>query len=128
MNLRQIANSATRSVNPNIPITILPSNGYTIAAGGKQIPAYAPEITTQGQVQQLTAADLRKLDGMNIQGAVYAVFLNGQWDGVIRANQQGGDVMKFKGQTWLVTAVLEQWPDWTKVAVTLQNKSGADHG
>jgi len=38
----------------------------------------------------------------------------------VRPLAKGGDLLDFGGQTWLVTAVLETWPDWCKVGVTLQ--------
>ena len=28
-----------------------------------------------------------------------------------------------EGNTWLCVHVLEQWPDWCKIAITLQNGS-----
>ena len=66
------------------------------------------------------------LDGLNIQGIRRAIYLNGTVDGINRINRQGGDLIKIasgpnKG-TWLVALVLEQFPDWAKCAVTLQDE------
>ncbi len=121
MDLRGIANQSTDTVNPNISVTVLASTGYTIGAGLKQVPAYADTVTGFAQVQALTAADLRHLDGLNIQNATKSIILRGELNAVVRTNSQGGDIVQFGGQTWLTVAVLEQWPLWTRAAIQLQD-------
>lgn len=127
MNLHGIASGAVGAVNPPIAAQILASTGYGKAADFSQVPTYAAPADVQVQVQALQYDDIAQLDGLNIQGERRAVYLNGNWDGAIRADQKGGDLLKFpdrKGgpiRTWLVVFVFESWPDWTKVAVTLQN-------
>jgi hypothetical protein len=121
MDLRGIANAATDTVNPNIAVTLLASDGYTIGSGLKQIPAYAAPVNGFAQVQALTAADLRHLDGLNIQGATKSIILKGELNAAVRTNSQGGDLVQFSGQTWLTVAVLEQWPLWTRAAIQLQD-------
>jgi len=49
MNLRRIANSVTTAVNPNVSVTLLKSNGYTIGPGLTQIPSYADPIVGPAQ-------------------------------------------------------------------------------
>jgi hypothetical protein len=120
MDLRGIANAATDTVNPNISVTVQASAGYTVGAGLKQVPAYAAPVTGFAQVQALTAADLRHLDGLNIQGATKSIILRGPLDAIVRVNSQGGDVVIIGTQTWLTVAVLEQWPLWTRAAIQLQ--------
>ena len=120
MDLRGIANAATDTVNPNISVTVQASAGYTIGAGLKQIPAYAAPVTGFAQVQALTAADLRHLDGLNIQGATRSIILRGELNAVVRTNSQGGDLVTIGSDTWLTVAVLEQWPLWTRAAIRLQ--------
>jgi hypothetical protein len=119
--LRSIANSVSNTINPNISVTVQASTGYTIGAGLKQDPSYADPITGFAQVQALTAADLRHLDGLNIQGATKSIILRGPLDAIVRVNSQGGDLVTFGGQTWLTVAVLEQWPLWTRAAIQLQD-------
>ena len=120
MDLRSIANTVTDTVNPNIPVTIQASTGFTVGAGLKQIPKYAAPVTGFAQVQALTAADLRHLDGLNIQDATQSIILRGPLDAVVRANSKGGDLVTINGQTWLTVTVLEQWPLWTRAAITMQ--------
>jgi hypothetical protein len=121
MDLRGIANGISDTINPNISVTVQASTGYTIGAGLKQAPSYADPITGFAQVQALTAADLRHLDGLNIQGATKSIILRGPLDAIVRVNSQGGDLVTFGGQTWLTVAVLEQWPLWTRAAIQLQD-------
>ena len=121
MDLRGIANTVTDTVNPNISITVKASTGYTIGAGLKQVPSYAAPVTGFAQVQALTAADLRHLDGLNIQGATKSIILRGELNAIVRVNSQGGDVVIIGTQTWLTVAVLEQWPLWSRCAIQLQD-------
>ena len=121
MDLRGIANTVTDTVNPNISITVKASTGYTIGAGLKQVPSYAAPVTGFAQVQALTAADLRHLDGLNIQGATKSIILRGELNAIVRVNSQGGDIVIIGTQTWLTVAVLEQWPLWSRCAIQLQD-------
>jgi hypothetical protein len=120
MDLRGIANAVSDTVNPNVLITVQPSAGYTIGSGLKQVPAYGDPVTGYAQIQALTAADLRHLDGLNIQDATQSIILRGPLDAVVRAHAKGGDLVTIGNDTWLTVAVLEQWPLWTRAAITLQ--------
>jgi hypothetical protein len=121
MDLRSLANSVSDTVNPNISVTLKASTGYTIGSGLKQVPSYAAPVTGFAQVQALTAADLRHLDGLNIQGATKSIILRGPLNAIVRVNSQGGDVVTIGTQTWLTVAVLEQWPLWSRCAIQLQD-------
>ena len=123
MNLHQIVSGAVGFVNPFIPAIYTASAGYTTNTAGKQIPGYAAPVTVSVQRQALTAENIRQLDNMNIQGVTTSLFLNGHANGVVRVTAKGGDLFQFDGQTWLVVAVPEQWPDWVKVLCVLQNGS-----
>jgi hypothetical protein len=118
--LRSIANGISNTINPNISVTVQASTGYAIGAGLKQVPAYGTPVTGFAQVQALTAADLRHLDGLNIQDATQSIILRGSLDAVVRAHAKGGDLVTIGSDTWLTVAVLEQWPLWTRAAITLQ--------
>jgi hypothetical protein len=120
MNLRSLANRVTRSINDNIAVTVLASNGYTIGAGNKQIPAYADPVSGYGQLQALDAQELKQLDGLNIQGKIRAIYLYGALSAVIRPDSKGGDIIQIEGKNWLVVKVLEGWAQWTKCAIQYQ--------
>ena len=123
MNLHGIASGPIGSINPFITALYSASTGYTTNPAGKQIPNYAISITVRAQRQALTAENIRQLDNMNIQGLTTSLYLNGHVNGVVRVSAKGGDIFLFDGQTWLVVAVPEQWPDWVKVLCVLQNGS-----
>jgi hypothetical protein len=125
MNLRGMANSLTQNVNPNISITWRKSTGYETDTARKRIPKFS-DTTVQGQVQALSATDLKHVDGLNITGVMRSVYLYGDVEGINRQNQQGGDLLVFPqapgapDSTWLVATVVETWPDWCHVIATLQ--------
>jgi hypothetical protein len=123
MNLRGIANGATRAVNPNIAATVSVSAGTITNPDGSRVPKF-DQLPFSAQVQALQYNDMVHLDGLNIQGIRRAIYLNGSIDGINRINKKGGDIVTIaKGAnagSWLVALVLEQWADWCKVAVTLQ--------
>lgn len=126
-NLRAIANSVTRVINPNVPATLYISTGNTISASHVQVPAYDLEPVT-AQVQPLSSKDVRQLDALNIQGAEKAIYLNGTALAINRVLQLGGDLVVFapgiqpEGTTWKILASLEQWgKTWCKVGVILQD-------
>lgn len=119
MNLHQIASPLINVVNPFITIDILASTGYVTAPDGSRTSTYQ-SFTVSAQVQDLNADELRQMEGLNIQGNHKVVYLNGNWNGILRPDAKGGDLVRYNGREWLVTSVPEQWPDWTKLIVTLQ--------
>lgn len=126
MNLNDLVNGAVDVVNPPIQVTIQKSTGYTTSADGTQLPAYQTVIAT-ARCQALTYNDLQQVSGLNTQGRRQALYIDGDWEGLIRADQKGGDVITFPdGSVWLCAMVLEAWSitaGWTKICVTLQNGS-----
>lgn len=127
MNLHGFVAPYIAIVNPMSPATFYASAGYTTAANGMRTPVFLPGAGVTAQVQELTASDLRQVEGLNLQTHVVAIYLYGSADGVNRINQKGGDLVIIPGGpnagTYLVAKVLERWPDWTKVAGTLQMPS-----
>jgi hypothetical protein len=126
MNLHGLATGAIGIVNPFVPGTVQVSDGYATAADGEQVPAYQTFPDVSMQVQALTFKDLQQLDGLNLNGTQRAIYMNGRADGVVRSLMKGGDLVTLtngpNAGVWLVTLMLEQWPDWAKAAVTLQNE------
>lgn len=126
MNLHGIVAGAIGTINPFVAATVKRSNGYTTSPDGSRVPLYVP-FTARLQVQALTYRDLELLDGLNISGIRRAIYLSGEVEGVVRAQKEGGDLIVFpkgtlpEGDTWLAAYVLEAWPDWRKIAITLQN-------
>ncbi len=83
-------------------------------------------LLASGQVQPVTWRDIQQMDGLNLQGTRWKIYLNGQVDGLVRVERKGGDLIilpptsRHPG-TWLVAMVLEQFPDWVCAAITLQD-------
>jgi hypothetical protein len=126
MNLHAIVSGAIGTVNPHVPAVLQISTGWSVAAGsgGDRVPTYAAPVAVTAQVQALTFKDLQQIDGMNLQGTRRAIYLYGKVQGVNRVGNKGGDLITIAAGdaagTWLVAEVLEQWPDWVKVACTQQ--------
>ena len=124
MDLRGMANQASNTVNPNLIVTVKTSSGYVISGGQKQVATYNSPIVGPAQVQALDNSDLQQIDGLNIQGVKHAIYLNGDIEGLVRSENQAGDLITdTSGNVYLVTTVLENWGVWTKVAATLQDGS-----
>lgn len=125
MNLHGIAAGAIGAVNPMVPGTIQVSTGYTTSGDGSRVPTYTTVEDIPMQVQALTFRDMQQTDSLNLQGTRRAIYIDGRVDGLVRPDNKGGDIITLtdgpNAGTWLVVIVLETWPDWTKVAVTLQN-------
>lgn len=120
MDLRGIANRTVTTVNPDVSVTVRVSTGYTIGAGRKQAPTYAADVVGVAQVQALSGRDLRQIDGLNLQGTLKSIYLRGKLAGVVRPDGVGGDLIQHDGHWWLVVHILENWPDWTKAVICLQ--------
>lgn len=127
MNLHGIVARAIGVVNPFVPGTIQISTGYTTGTDGVRIPTYNTLSNVPMQVQAETYKDIQQLDGLNLNGTRRVIYINGKVDGLVRSTNKGGDLITLtdgpNAGVWLVVMVLEQWPDWCKVAVTLQNGS-----
>lgn len=130
MNLHKIVSGAIAAINPFTQLRVQVSNGYTKDLAGNQIPSYCDPVTVLGDVQALSAGEIQHLDALNIQGRAMAFYINGNIDGLVRPNSQGGDLItiveggnnpQLLGSTWLVREVAEYWPDWCKVLAILQN-------
>lgn len=123
MNLHGIVSGAISTVNPMQRICIEVATGTTVQADGTRLPTYDDPIYAQGQVQPLTGGELRHVDSLNLQGQFSGIYIQGHIDGLIRPENKGGDKITFpNGNVYLVTQVLEDWPDWTKVVATRQNE------
>jgi hypothetical protein len=124
--VRMIANQVSQVTNPNITVTWLKSTGYTTSASGARTPTTTSQVIS-AQVQGLSSEDLKHTDGLNIQGVMRSVHIFGNVQGVVRIDQQGGDILQFPElpggaiRNWKVIQVMETWPTWSRVLVALQS-------
>lgn len=122
MNLRGIANGLTSTINPNVAGVFQVNTGFTTQPGGKRVPSYnSVDVTVQ--LQELSSTDLKQVDAINIQGILRSAYLNGNFNGVNRPDQKGGDILIIGQEKWLVVKVPELWPDWCKVIINLQRST-----
>ena len=123
MDLHGLVSGVIGAVNPLVPLSIQVSTGPSATApDGKRSPTYADAVVVLGQVQALTFRDIQQIDGLNLQGTRRAIYISGNIDGLVRPTNKGGDLITLPdGTVYLVAMVLETWPEWCKVAVTLQN-------
>jgi hypothetical protein len=125
MNLHGIVAPYVGAVNPLVRVVVSSSNGYTVGADFKQVPAYDDPVAVLAQVQPLSYKDLMQLEGINQNGVKWKLYVSGQIDGVVRPEMKGGDLIVIDSGphqgTWLCAQVLEQFPDWTCCAIVLQN-------
>ncbi|MDR3049430.1 MAG: hypothetical protein LBV16_06325 [Elusimicrobiota bacterium] len=115
MNLRQIANAATQTINPNMPVIVKKFAGYSSAAGGKVTSVYE-DIFVEAQIQPVDSFKTQHLQGY-AQGGVYkAFYLNGDFTGLSRG--KGSDLIIAGNETYEVIDQPEGWAltaGWTKV-------------
>ncbi len=119
MNLHQIVRGAITTVNPDVPGVLKVNSGFTTAAGGKRVQSYT-DVDVIVQMQSLSSTDLKQVDAINVQGILQSAYLNGNFNGINRPEQQGGDMLIVDGKTWLVVKVAELYPDWCHLIVNLQ--------
>lgn len=119
MNLLGIVAGAIGTVNPFTDGVMKVSTGYTTLPSGKREPTFS-QLNVSVQLQALGYKDLQQIDGLNIQGVVKAAYVNGNFNGVNRPAQKGGDLLIIGADTWLIVQPLEEWPDWCKFVVNLQ--------
>ncbi|MFA6213383.1 MAG: hypothetical protein WC714_28360 [Candidatus Obscuribacterales bacterium] len=125
MNLHLMVRGLIGSINPDISATLKRSTGYTTGTDGTRVPAYTT-LTGMIQVQGINNSDLVHVNNLNQAAVLRSVWLHGNWAGVIRTDETGGDLLEFPMvpggavKTWKITTVKESWPDWTSVIVALQ--------
>jgi hypothetical protein len=124
MNLHKVVAGSIAAVNPHQRATLQLSTGYTTNTDFSRSPTYGTPIIVTAQVQSLSTQDLRHLEGLNIQGSERGIYITGILNAAQRPSAVGGDLVTLRdGTIWLTVAVIEQWPDWVKVSVKLQNNA-----
>ena len=120
MNLHAIASQKTAIVVPMLDITLRKNIGYVTHQDGSRQPLFN-DYTGKAQIQALPTDQLTYLDSQGIQGTLKKVYLFGDWHGIDKSTQTGGDLLIFDGFEWLIVQVQEAWVGWCSVIVTRQN-------
>jgi len=124
MNLNNIVAPACGAINDWITLSIEPSTGYTTNSDGSRTPAYGSTQYIPAQMQALMYNDLVQVSGLNLTGERRAVYVNGDYEPILRAAQVGGDTVTLPdGSAWLIVFQFEGWiytGGWTKFCMTRQ--------
>ena len=150
MNLRALANLVTSRINGNQTITWVQNIGYSINAAGKRTPnTISSTVSAQIQpVSGRDLMHMEGMNVQGVMRAVYmygvpqgAVRADGKGGDILQFPESlvassynpstignfaigvgiiGAPVPPPPVRNWLVSQVLETWPDWSKVIVTLQ--------
>lgn len=123
MNLRAIANSLTRGVNPNaIEATHRINEGFEILPGGVKAPKYTEMPIKDLQVQECSSEKLYHLNLTAQQGMHVTFFANGLVSAQVRSMQKGEDYLIFR------PANETQLTEWRVVKVERSYDDGQSHG
>src|ERR1035437_5236759 len=107
MNLHSIVSPYVAAVNPPLLAHIQPAIGDTTLPNGKRVPKYGAVNNVWVQVQALQYNDIMQTNGLNMQGRRQAMYITGDYAGLVRATEQGGDLITLPdGSKWLVVMVL----------------------
>lgn len=123
MNLHNLVRGAISAVNPDVTVVILRSNGFVEDEAGQQVPQYLPPVSVTAQIQPLNSEERQSVERLN-QSRVYRnAYLNGDWSGLKRSTEQGGDLVYWNGYEWWIDDVPEAWnptAGWTCVRLVQQ--------
>jgi len=123
MDLHGMVSGVIASINPHVFVTFRASDGYSNVSG-KRTAKYKDDVTAEAQIQPMQYRDLQQTEGLQLSGTRRKIYLYGTANATVRVTEKGGDIIiDTDGNVWLTALVLEQWPDWCAVAVTLQNGS-----
>jgi hypothetical protein len=122
MNLHGIISGSVGAINPQMMVSYYACTAtITAAPGGPRTPSYAPAQQVLAQVQELTNADLKHLDDLNMSGLKRKLWSSQLMNGIDRAAGLGGDkVVLPDGTTWLVVQILEKFPTWNSAVIVKQ--------
>lgn len=127
MDLQAITSAACQVITPPDIATVKISTGHSLPdEAGLMKPQFSIITNVRVDVQAMSTTDLDMVDGLNLTGIKRSIYLQGQFAGLQRPNNKGGDLIIIASGanrgTWLVAITLENWADWCRVAVTLQNQ------
>lgn len=126
LNLHNIVASAIGAVNPHQTVILKQFKGWRAIPGGERMPDYLPPVSVKAQIQPLPADKLQFVDRDQNGGIFYQMFLEGDWSGLSRAAETGGDLIYWNGFEWIVNPVQGAWgalAGWTMIVVQAQKKA-----
>lgn len=117
INLHALVRPLIAAINPDQPVIILQSAGFAVV-DFEQKPVWSPAVPVMAQPQPVPDKVLQFLAQQRGNSIWHDFYLSGEWNGLRRATEQGGDLLYWNGFEWQVDQVLEAWAPtvgWTKV-------------
>lgn len=116
MNLHNIVRPIINSINPDQQITIKINKGNQHFPGGIVEPIWE-ETTAVAQVQPVTSNEIQFIDNYVSSNTYKNFYLNGDYSGLNRRTETGGDIIVYGGHDWYIDSEPEAWNTvgWTKV-------------
>lgn len=117
LNLHALVRPLITAVNPDQTVVVLQSAGFEIADYAQR-PVWKAAVAAQAQPQPVPDKALQFLVQQRQNSLWQDFYLEGEWNGLRRAKEQGGDLLYWDGFEWQVDQVLERWSPtvgWTKV-------------
>ena len=119
-NMHDDVRGAITDLNDDTPGNVYVSTGATNSRG-----ILTPTFSTVAAQLQFQAQDHDKVmheRGLEYAGIYYTVYAYGNFTGIDRPDSKGGDLVQTTsdGKFYLITRVLEWWPQWCSFEVTRQ--------
>lgn len=108
LNLHSMARGAINAVNPDQPVAILQSDGFEIV-DYEQKPRWKPAIIVMAQAQPVADKTVQLLKQQRQNSIWRDFYLPGNWNGLRRPDEKGGDLLYWNGFEWQVDQILEAW-------------------
>ena len=117
LNLHSMVRGAINAVNPDQPVAILQSDGFEVV-NFEQRPRWKPAIIVMAQAQPVADKTIQLLNQQRQNSIWWDFYLPGNWNGLRRPDEKGGDLLYWNGFEWQVDQILEAWAPtvgWTKL-------------
>lgn len=127
MNLHNIVRVAINSINPDQNIVVKVFDGVDNTGTWAKV-TYKTENAV-AQVQPMNSEDIQFINNFNSSSIYKAMYIKGNWSGLNRVTESGGDLIEWDNKIWYVVSVPEGWnatAGWTKVLVVAQTDSISD--
>lgn len=126
LNLHNIVASAIGAVNPHQTVVLRRFAGWGTDGSGERQALYLPPVAVLAQVQPLPQDKLQFVNAEQNSAIWRQMYLQGDWQGLSRAGESGGDLVYWGGFEWIINPVSEAWGQlagWTLIVVQAQGRA-----
>lgn len=121
VNVDIIAKQLIQIIHREEPIEICYFSGYQDMPDGSVVRRYAEPYPTTAQIQELPAAEVRKVDLINDNSRRLVFYIDAHLSSMDRKTEDGGPVILARDRVWYVTSFINSFNrvDWVAVVGTL---------